>query len=154
MKNDRTGFTLVEIVVVCLIMAILASIALPYYLKTIEMSKASDAVALGNMVSTANRMYRIDNRSNPVSNGYLTNQCNNGTSCAATALSDVCRLVRCNYVAQQNWDSSAYRYFIVGSGGASVTRRNGSGKYTGWGYSFDTSGGCVPVGGAPDCPKF
>ena len=43
---SRRGFTLIEIIVVCLMIGILASFAVPEYLRSIETAKADDAVAM------------------------------------------------------------------------------------------------------------
>ncbi|MDE2312751.1 MAG: prepilin-type N-terminal cleavage/methylation domain-containing protein, partial [Elusimicrobia bacterium] len=57
----KSGFTLIELLVVVLIIGILAGIAVPYYLKAEETSKANQGAALANMVAAANRMYAVDN---------------------------------------------------------------------------------------------
>lgn len=162
MRNERAGFTLIELVVVVLIMGILASLGIPYYYKTVETSKATDSVAIGHLLGNANRMYRLDNPSVPVS-GRITNSCNTG-SCRTSDRS-ACRLLRCNYVAQQDWSNSTYDFYVCnnGSGGgycasgavASTRRGSGaSGSYARWGYRFMNDGRCVALGGAPACPKF
>lgn len=157
MKN-RKGFTLIELMVVVVIIGTLATMAVPYYYKTIETSKATDALAIGHMLGNANRMYVLDNPGSPVS-GQLTNSCN---SVACAGASGACRLVACSYVAQQDWDSSDYGIYACngGNGGgycagnvmASVKRKTGT--YANWGYRFYNTGVCEAVGGAPSCPKF
>ena len=148
--------------IVVVIMGILASISVPYYLKTVENSKASDAAAIGHMLGNANRMFLIDNPGGSVS-GKVTNSCNSG-SCGTD--STACRLVQCNYLAQQDWDNASYNFFVCnptsGAGGGCCASgltacavRN-SGTYSGkWTFTFTNAGGCTATGsGVPSCPKF
>jgi prepilin-type N-terminal cleavage/methylation domain-containing protein len=159
MKNNRKGFTLIELVVVTLIMGILASLSMPYYNKTVETSKATDAVAMGRMLASAYRMYKIDNPGVELSPGDITNSCNGG-SCS-TGDTSGCRLVKCSYVAQQDWTNASYTYKVgpaaCGNGYvACVKRVNGTNEYVGWGYKFSAAGGCSPEPSTttPPCPKF
>jgi prepilin-type N-terminal cleavage/methylation domain-containing protein len=160
MAKNRRGFTLIEMVVVVLIMGILASIGMPYYYKTVETSKATDAVAIGHLLGNANRMYKIDN---PVAvSGQITNGCS--TTCTPGS-NNACNLIACSYVAQQDWSNASYDYFVCngGAGGgccggtsvACVSRKAGApANYAGWGYQFQSDGRCVSLGSAPACPKF
>jgi prepilin-type N-terminal cleavage/methylation domain-containing protein len=165
MKNSR-GFTLIELLVVVLIMGILASMGLPYYYKTIETSKAGDAVAIGHLIANANRMYGIDNPGAPIS-GAITNLACNTVSC--TSAVGACRLIACSYVAQQDWDNASYDFYACNGGlggpccassgteiGVSCARHKvgASTPYSNWSYRFYNSGRCEAWGGAPSCPKF
>jgi len=161
MKNYKKGFTLIELIVVTLIMGILASMSMPYYYKTIETSKATDAVALGHLLGSAYRMYQIDNPGVNLSPGDITNTCNSG-SCS-TGDTSGCRIVRCGYVAKQDWSNTSYSYKVgpgdCGGNAACVKRTGGSGDYQSWGYNFSMAGGCSAVGGTtatptPSCPRF
>ena len=69
-----SGFTLIELMVVILIIGILAAIGYPQYLKTVETSKANDSVALVTMAGNANRMYAVDHNGGYLS-GTITNAC-------------------------------------------------------------------------------
>ncbi len=171
MQNNRksAGFTLIELVVVTVIIGIMASLAVPYYLKTVEFSKASDAVAIGHLLSSSYRMYLVDNGGTGMS-GTLTNTCNTYT--CANVPAGVCKLVACNYVAKQDWNSGAYIYSLstvnpaAESVAASVRRRTGvspgtnNAPYSGWGYDFTTYGRCVQYPATtgttapPPCPNF
>ncbi|MBI4351909.1 MAG: prepilin-type N-terminal cleavage/methylation domain-containing protein [Elusimicrobia bacterium] len=155
MKKLRKGFTLIELMVVVIIMGILASMSIPYYHKTVETSRATDAVALGNLLAAGYRMYLIDNPGTSLS-GSITNSCN-GLACASA--SGACRIVACKYVAEQDWTNASYSYSIGGSCGggiaACVSRTGGSGAYASWGYNFNLSGGCSAyTADTPACPRF
>jgi len=166
MKPVRKGFTLIELLVVVLIMGILASVGVPHYLKTVETSRASDAVAIGHMLANAYRMYKIDHQ--PAADnlsGYVTDSCNptSTNDCQPTDRS-ACRLVRCQYVAAQQWGTgpggASYYVYQVGQascgGGAACTRRNGGNSpYNTWNYSFSMAGACSASGtNVPSCPRF
>lgn len=162
MNKDRKGFTLIELVVVSLIIGILASLAVPHYLKTVEVTKAENSLGTGHLIGNAYRMYRADN---PLPAdalvGQITNACNNTGAgvCRPVDLTG-CRLVRCNYVARQDWNAAAYNYFVGGANAANISRKVGASPgtntapYNGWGYTFDMAGTCSNVGGAPPCPRF
>lgn len=161
MKN-RKGFTLIELMVVVIIIGILASMSVPYYYKTIETTKAGDSVAIGHLLGNAYRMYRADYPgNNNIIGGQITNTCNSTTTGCSSGDLTGCRLVRCKYVATQDWNNSAYNFFAgenaCGAGVAACVRRKAgvSAPYSGWGYDFTTDGACVAVGsGVPSCPKF
>lgn len=168
MAKNRRGFTLIELVVVVLIMGILASMGIPYYYKTVETTRATDALAIGHLLGNANRMYLIDNAAAPVS-GTITNACNTTGNCS-TAIGP-CKLVACNYVAAQDWTNASYDFFVCNgaTGGACcaantvscVARKAGApANYATWGYRFYNDGSCRAIAattgafGQPDCPKF
>jgi prepilin-type N-terminal cleavage/methylation domain-containing protein len=168
---NRKGFTLIELVVVILIIGVLASLGLPYYLKTVETAKATDALAIAHLLGNANRMYKADNPS--YMKGQLTNDCNTKYTNCDTA-PDNCKLVACAYVAKQNWEGddvkkdAPYEFYVCnptdGSGGGccsngktACTRRksDASSPYNEWTYKFDTSGRCTEEGkDVPTCPKY
>jgi len=161
----KKGFTLIELIVVVLIIGILTSIGVPYYYKTVETSKATDAVAIANLIANGNRMFMVDNGFLS-SGGPITNFCNNVTNCAGTANTSPCKLIACKYINTHPWDSSDYQFFVCNGpqgGGyctfgsvASAMRRqtNCRTPYCSWGYRIDTSGNCTPVNGAPPCPRM
>ena len=59
----RSGFTLMEVMVVIVIMGILASITVPTFQRAVEQSKADIAVANLRSIWSAQRFYWLDNRS-------------------------------------------------------------------------------------------
>ena len=56
-KKSKSGFTMIEIMVVVVIVAILAAIALPIYLKYVQSSYASEARTVMSNVQNAAKMY-------------------------------------------------------------------------------------------------
>jgi len=61
MKVNKSGFTLVELLVVLLIIAILAAVATPLYLQNAKRARASEAVATMSLIRQALREYRLNN---------------------------------------------------------------------------------------------
>ena len=59
MRNKK-GFTMVELLVVLVIVAILAAVATPIYLANVERSRASEAVSTMALIRQAQRDYRIN----------------------------------------------------------------------------------------------
>ena len=57
----RRGFTLIELLVVVLIIGILTAIALPQYQKTVEKSRATQAITLLRSVAEAQEVYYMAN---------------------------------------------------------------------------------------------
>lgn len=64
--NTKSGFTMVELLVVLVIIGILAAVATPIFLGNTQKAKASEAVAIMSLVRQAQRDYFINN------NSYIT----------------------------------------------------------------------------------
>lgn len=118
--KKRSGFTLTELFIVVLIIAILAAIAIPVLSKNIEKSKTGEALATLNLIKMAERDYFIDN------NAYTTDF-------------SLLNIDNPNNIAGTN------RYFTytiptgdVNSFTATATRKEGS--YTGDWYTIDQTG--------------
>jgi prepilin-type N-terminal cleavage/methylation domain-containing protein len=172
MGKKQRGFTLIELIVVCIIIGVLTSMAIPQYLRSVEGAKADDAVALLKMVGNTNRMYALDNNS-AYAVGTIDTGCNAGTCPAAGTAStaDKCVLIKCKYMASQDWGNKAYDIIACNGGGTSaacglgpagtqwvsgVSRKtSGTGStaispYNGWGYAMDVNGKVTAYGNAPD----
>ncbi|MDO8756831.1 MAG: type II secretion system protein [Elusimicrobiota bacterium] len=153
--NDQKGFTLIELLVVVLIIGILASASVPSYLKSVEVTKADDAVALVNMIGTTNKMFALDHSNNYVTGAFPTTVdtgCNTAGACPTgpPPYDDACILVYCKYLSNQNFGSKPYTFWACNptagacgsSGGSSATAgaRRKSGNFADWGYAQDGSG--------------
>ncbi|NLH39400.1 MAG: prepilin-type N-terminal cleavage/methylation domain-containing protein [Elusimicrobia bacterium] len=145
MKN---GFTLIELMVVVLIIGILTTIAVPQYRKTIDTSKAMDALSTLQMIANANRMYQLDN------NAYISGQVTNNHL-----------LVTRKYIASKattDW-SGQWAFYSCNTASCGGGGCNGgiiacaSNTAKGWRYEVDTVGNCRAYGtGVPDtsdCPR-
>lgn len=97
---------------VTLIIGILAAIGIPQYVKTMEASKADDAIALVQMIATANRMYGSDNGFVYV-NGLMERDDTNCASCSACPIDEGYKLVKCNYLAAQDWSRRPFQYHAL-----------------------------------------
>jgi prepilin-type N-terminal cleavage/methylation domain-containing protein len=56
----RKGFTLIELLIVVIVIAILATFAIPQYMKAVERAKVSKAAHHLGLISQAEKMYRAD----------------------------------------------------------------------------------------------
>jgi prepilin-type N-terminal cleavage/methylation domain-containing protein len=169
MTPRRRGFSLLEIFVVVLVLALLAGLSVPMYTRTLESSKAEDASGIVRMIATTNRMFALDHKG-AFANGGLTNAC--GTDCAAAGNTG-CALVACRYLAADDWDKKPYVFFAIdpesanACGLAGITlnrivacgvRRQGAAPgtnhkvYSGWGYAIDETGSVQASAGAPNPP--
>lgn len=160
--RESLGFTLIELVVTVLIIGILAAFAVPQYLRTVETSKADDAVALVNIVGTTNRMYALDHN-NTFTDGVITNACNTrdtatniccpGSAGCGAGLALPCNLVQCGYLAAADFDGKPYVVLASNAAGVSATTRrrlssdphpsgnySDTAPYASWGYSMSASG--------------
>lgn len=58
--KKRSGFTLIELFIVVLVVAILAAIAIPIFSKNIEKSKTGEVIANLNLIRMAEKDYLIE----------------------------------------------------------------------------------------------
>jgi prepilin-type N-terminal cleavage/methylation domain-containing protein len=139
-NRSRRGYTLMELVIAVLVIGILASFAVPQYLRSIEGGKYDDAVGLTNQIGMTNRMFALDHQGFYATGQFTTTSCcPSGTTCASIlgpfqnaagqVVSDVtnpCVLVCCNYLGDQNWPGKPYNFYAC-----SATTSGGGGNCTG-----------------------
>ena len=163
-RNAMRGFTLLEILVTVTLIAILAAFAMPQYIRSVENSKAEDAVSLVNMLATTNRMYALDH-GNTWTAGKLTNACSAACcpgfgGCLVPAIPPGCSLVACKYLAAGAFDAKPYVFAAADPARPCLTFGNGfiacasrrlssdvpnvgaatQNPYTSWGYVVNPSG--------------
>jgi len=60
-KRAQGGFTLTEIIVAVAILAALAGLAVPGYFRTVEQSRANEAISNLSIIHVGQKIYRINN---------------------------------------------------------------------------------------------
>jgi len=179
--SNRRGYTLMELVIAILIVGILASFAVPQYLRTIEGGKYDDAVALVNQIGMTNRMFALDHSGVYVAGQFLGNSCGcTSTTCSNYAVpaspgpfGTPCALVCCNYLGDQDWSAKPYDFYACdpasnGGGGPCATPTNpvsgatrvtsgangtNISPYKTWGVYMNTTGTISNVTGATNPPN-
>ncbi|MBI4377044.1 MAG: prepilin-type N-terminal cleavage/methylation domain-containing protein [Elusimicrobia bacterium] len=163
MRATRAGFTLVELLVIVLIVAVLAAVSIPQYQRSVETSRAQDAAGMANMLAATSRMYAMDH-GNTFVRGDLPadGPCGSGSCGSGT---DACDLVRCKYVADDDWGSKMWSFQMCrpamagGAGccgdaeGVACASRKDTVRdpYRNWSYVVNTMGQitALPAGGFP-----
>jgi type II secretory pathway pseudopilin PulG len=154
---------MVELMVVVIIIGILAAVAIPKYLRSVENGKADAAVAQLKMVGAANRMYAIDHNGYYVTGGAVVNSAACSNTCPTTC--PVSDLVGCKYLPSSSYATMSYQIAAAGSGSnagstcplgvtgnalvACVLRAAGpAAPYNDWGYTMDVNGTVLCYDGA------
>lgn len=71
-SKNKSGFTLLEVIIVIIIVGVLASLALPRFFKTVEYSRAMEALSnLGTLRNAMGRCYMPSSSYTPCSMGAL-----------------------------------------------------------------------------------
>jgi prepilin-type N-terminal cleavage/methylation domain-containing protein len=92
LRNSRRGFTLVEIMIVVAIIALLAAIAVPNFLRARKRSQATRVLEDLRMVDSAIDQYAIENNKqagNPVAWSDVQNYLKTGTALYTSGGSDL-----------------------------------------------------------------
>jgi prepilin-type N-terminal cleavage/methylation domain-containing protein len=166
--RGRRGYTLIEMMVTVILIGILASFGVPQYLKTVETSKADDAVALVNMVGTTNKMFALDHSNTYVVATLNAAGCGAGTCPTTGPYTNGCHLVWCKYLADQNFAAKGYDIYAcngntatscggMGAGNfvAGVRRKaSAASPYNTWGYTMNTSGTITAYGTEVPAPTY
>lgn len=127
--KKRSGFTLIELFIVVLVVAILAAIAIPILSKNIEKSKTGEVISILNLIRMAEKDYFLDSK--PVKT-YTTD---------FSLLS----------IDNPNNIASANRYFSYtiptgDSNGFTATATRKDGPYAGDWYTIDQNGSITSSG--------
>ena len=119
-RNERllTGFTLIELITVVIIIAIMTALALPQYTRFIERSQASTAKNALDMIRKAEATYFTLNSQ------YLPCTSTSGSTCNLTIeIPEVARVF--NYTAGKDWEYAVTSGAPYNSYTAIATRRKG-----------------------------
>lgn len=150
-RPQAAGFSLIELLVVVLIVAVLAAMGIAQYAKTVEVTKSEDALSVTQAVANAQRMYALDHAM-----VYLDGEvsaCTAGGSsntCSNTA-TNACDLMYCGYMARQDLTTKPYQYYAsngtttCGSNGTNLAacskrRATAPATYSGWGFTISNVG--------------
>ena len=114
MKTVHRGFTLLELMIGIIIVAILAGVAMPSFSKAIEKTKVKDAETVLSAISSAEKIYRLDDQNQQY--GTLTT------------------LIASNYIAAPDPGNNNADWDFDATSGAAFTAtatRTGGGGYDG-----------------------
>jgi general secretion pathway protein G len=132
-KQKKAGFTLVELMVVAIIVAILAAVAIPMMSGNKNRAMATEAEAGIGSIQTVLRVYRVENDAYP-------------TAAEGTAVSDLTG-IGASDMDGQYFDTSDYTYQAGGSnyvikctGTATSGQGDGEGDANGLSVSFTSEG--------------
>jgi prepilin-type N-terminal cleavage/methylation domain-containing protein len=172
-RSNSSGFTIIELIIVVMIVGLLAALAIPSYQKSVETSYAEDAIATLQIVGTTNRLYNLDHGNGGYAAGLLNSCTNSPTSCG-TSGANPCDFINCGYMALANFSGAQYNFYAANAGasgtdpcglssgyyagcakriacsGPVVKNCSRSTTYQNWGYTVDINGVIAAYNGAPD----
>ena len=135
-KNNKSGFTLLEVIIVIIIVGVLASLALPRFFSTVEFSKSSEALtSLGTLRESMERCYLAAGGSYAtctIANLDLEDPGNSPGARFAYALSGVATATNFTIVAtRRSIDGGDAVSTITLAQAATGVTRSGTGKFVG-----------------------
>lgn len=120
MIKIKRGFTMIEMLVVFILIAILAQIAIVTYRNSVQDSKRDHAKALLQAVAVAAQRFYTDFPAAKINSGKLTTDSNPaaGAACNVKKYGDnpFNILIACGYLEAKNWDEYDYEFFVCGLG--------------------------------------
>ncbi len=148
LKDMRMGFTLIEILVTILIVAILASFAYVQYTKSVYNQALTDAISQVQAIAAANQTYYQDNYVTP-----SAGPCYDGSD--AWASSFPC-LVNNHYLASQasgsaNWSNNDYSFTAGNSAQQTIADAQPHGGAS-TGVCIDENGKLYEYASSSSCP--
>ncbi|MFA5162281.1 MAG: prepilin-type N-terminal cleavage/methylation domain-containing protein [Elusimicrobiales bacterium] len=174
----KKGFTLIEVIVVVLIIAVLSALAATQLFRAVESSRMSDAVALVSAVSGARKMARLDYIGGTLPSGKLASL--TAVKSCSGSWNSIDDYTNCKYLSPHDWNSLLYSYYMcndaTGAGGgccaANVvacaqrkttsedSKHGTSGDFATWRVQLMSNGKCVTSCkgncsyAPPDCPSM
>jgi type IV pilus assembly protein PilA len=147
-RRDRGGFSLVEVLVVVMILAVIAAIAIPNFTKARMKANEASALASVRTIQAAETMY---NNAYPVVGfaGSLADLGTRGTDCQITSKTNSCLIMD---DALTSGVKSGYTFDVVGDGttpvkGYTITATPVSADASGrCGFTADQSGQILVIG--------
>lgn len=115
----RKGFTLIELIVVIIIIGVLASVALPQYVRVTEKARKAEGVNLLSLIRSSQLRYKVENGDYTVNMGnldlqYTTPKYFNVNPPAATA-------AEVGKVTRNGVEGSSYVYVLTISEAGTIT---------------------------------
>lgn len=111
MKKNSFGFTLIEVLVVCIVLAILATFAITSYQRSVQDSRNDKAKETLRKVANAYSMFDYEYPGRCINPGVIVKS--SGT-CEIQLNNSKDTLLNCKYMENEDWDDDPYQYEICG----------------------------------------